>query len=282
VTRVPDGRRTATADHAGRDADGHTAATPARRGSRGALARSDKLAELLAREIVRDIASRRLQPGTPLAAEAEMVREFGVGRSSVREALRILEVQGLITIRPGWGGGPVVAEASSRSFGRTATAYMQMRGATFEQLMEARLALDPLMARLAAEHGDPDVLRVLEEQVAAMTERLRTGDEAPLDESHWVVTSTSFHDLVANASHNEILNLFGGALKDIYTDRITGVAFPKEDRKNVHRIHRDIGAAILRGDGRRAERLMRDHMVAFVDLVREQRAGLMDEVVDWR
>ncbi|HEV7679071.1 MAG TPA: FCD domain-containing protein [Candidatus Dormibacteraeota bacterium] len=246
------------------------------------LARGDKLAELLAREIVRDIAQRRLEPGTPLAAEAEMVREFGVGRSSVREALRLLEVQGIISIRPGWGGGPVVAEASTRSFGRTATAFMQLRHATFEQLMEARLALDPLMARLAAEHGDPEVLRILELQVKELSEHIRSGSEEPLDESRWVNTSTSFHDLVARASRNEILNLFGGALKDIYTDRITGVEFPHEGRKNLLRVHRDIGAAILRGEGKRAERLMRDHMVAFVDLVREQRAGLMDEVVDWR
>jgi DNA-binding FadR family transcriptional regulator len=159
---------------------------------------------------------------------------------------------------------------------------MQMRGATFEQLIEARLALDPLMARLAAEHGDPQVLQVLEEQVKLMTDHLRLGDETMLDESRWVGTSTSFHDLVANASRNEILNLFGGSLKDIYTDRITGVEFPKQDRKNVLRVHRDIGAAILRGDGKRAERLMREHMVDFVELVREQRAGLMDEVVDWR
>lgn len=250
-------------------------------GSTG-IGRTDKIAELVARELVRDIAARDLQPGTQLLAEAEMVRQFGVGRSSVREALRILEVQGIITIRPGWGGGPVVAPASSRSFGRTATAYFQLRGATFRQLMEARLALDPLMARLAAEHADPQVLRQIEEQVRVIGMRLENREHTALDDRTWVSTSTEFHDLVANASRNEILNLFGGALKDIYTDRVSGVEFAPEDRDTILRVHHDIGAAILGGDGERAERLMREHMEEFVDLVTARRAGLMDEVVDWR
>ena len=64
-----------------------------------------------------------------------MIEEYGVGRAFVREALRILEVQGLISIKAGPGGGPVVAEVSTRDFGRMSTLYFQVGGMTFRELI---------------------------------------------------------------------------------------------------------------------------------------------------
>ena len=75
--------------------------------SRPAMARrADKVSEVVARAIVHDIVSRGLEPGATLPSEAVMLARFQVGRASLREALRILEVHGLITIKPGPGGGP--------------------------------------------------------------------------------------------------------------------------------------------------------------------------------
>jgi GntR family transcriptional repressor for pyruvate dehydrogenase complex len=68
--------------------------------------RSRKLAEIVAHELVAEIAKQGLTPGRVLPPEADMVRSFGVGRATIREALRLLEVQGLIAMRPGPGGGP--------------------------------------------------------------------------------------------------------------------------------------------------------------------------------
>ena len=82
------------------------AATPSRAPRRRAV----KVAESVAREILHDIADRQLPPGATLPSEAEMVETFNVARASLREALRILEVYGLIRIKPGPGGGPVVAD----------------------------------------------------------------------------------------------------------------------------------------------------------------------------
>ncbi len=67
-----------------------------------------KTSERVARDIVHDIAVQRLQPGDALPAEADMIGQYGVSRESLREALRLLEVQGLIAIRRGPGGGPTV------------------------------------------------------------------------------------------------------------------------------------------------------------------------------
>src|SRR5581483_8404116 len=90
--------------------------------------RTEKKSEGLARRILADVLQRRLPPGTVLPSEAEMLRQYDVGRTTLREALRILEVQGLLTIRPGPGGGPVIAAAGSRGYARASSLYFQAGG----------------------------------------------------------------------------------------------------------------------------------------------------------
>jgi DNA-binding FadR family transcriptional regulator len=204
-----------------------------------------------------------------------MLRDYEVGRASLREALRLLEVHGLLSIRPGPRGGPVVSQLTSADFGRMATLYFQASGATFRELLEARLVMEPVMARLAAERRDPQMLEELAESVAA-SERLAT-----VDDLEYVRTSTDFHSVVSGMSGNKVLDLFGRAIKDVYTDRVTGTLFPQSARDRVRDEHIAIARAIRRGEAARAERLMREHMEEFALYVEKRHPGLMDEVVDW-
>ena len=127
-------------------------ATAERNGGRSRW--TEKVAEVVAREIVHDIVRRNLKPGTKLPPESEMLATYQLGRASLREALRILEVQGLIVIRPGRGGGPVVANFSSRDFGRMSTLHFHVGRATFRDLVQARMVMEPVMAGLAAQRAD--------------------------------------------------------------------------------------------------------------------------------
>lgn len=238
--------------------------------------RASKVSELVARDIVHRIVRQKLQPGAPLPAESAMLRDYEVGRASLREALRLLEVHGLLSIRPGPGGGPVVSELTSADFGRMATLYFQASGATFRELLEARLVMEPVMARLAAERRDPRMLERLAESVQA-SDQLTS-----VDDLEYVRASTDFHSLVSGMSGNHVLDLFGRAIKDVYTDRVTGTLFPASTRKRVIAEHTAIARAIRRGEPARAERLMREHMEEFAAYVQKRHPGLMDEVVDWR
>lgn len=87
--------------------------------------RAEKVSVTVAKEIVHDIARQRLAPGSVLESEGAMLRRYRVARASLREALRILEIHGLIRIKPGPGGGPVVAGVDSGDFGRMATLFFQ-------------------------------------------------------------------------------------------------------------------------------------------------------------
>src|SRR6185312_1048128 len=94
-----------------------------------------KTSEVVAFAVARDIVEHGLRCGDRLPLEAEMVDHYGVSRESLREALRLLEAQGIVTIRRGPGGGPVVGKASSMNLARTMTLYFQLAGATYDELL---------------------------------------------------------------------------------------------------------------------------------------------------
>lgn len=238
------------------------------------LKRGAKVAEALAQEIVREIVERKLPAGTLLSSEAQMIEDYGVGRGSLREALRILEIHGLITMKPGRNGGPVVIDVDTRDYGRMSSLFFQMTGVTFRQLVAARLLMEPMMARLAAERRAND----LEGKVPdAQTVPLGTGD----DDAYFGATQ-NFHKTVASMSGNPVMNLFAMSLEDIFHEHVRGMLFPKNKRRHVLKVHQEIAEAIVEGRSEEAERLMREHMEDYADYVGKRYPQLMDEVVDWR
>ncbi len=240
------------------------------------LKRGEKLYQTVARDIARRIREENLGPGASLPAEAQMLAEYGVGRASLREALRVLEVNGLITIKPGPGGGPVVAGVAPDAFGRMASLYFQVGRMTFRELIEARLVMEPVMARLAAERRDPRLLDELDRAVAG-------GDAAELSrDDEYLSTSAEFHEVVAGMSGNRILDLFGSALLEIFYERVSGMLFPVSRRGGVRDAHGAIAEAIRSGDADRAESLMREHMVEYANYAKRRHPELLDEIVDWR
>src|ERR1700761_3394215 len=95
--------------------------------------RRAKISQIVAAEIVRYVVDERLEEGDRLPTEAEMLEEFGVGRGSPREALRLLEAYGLISIRQGQNGGPVVATLRPQDLSRTLSFYFHLTGATYAE-----------------------------------------------------------------------------------------------------------------------------------------------------
>lgn len=236
--------------------------------------RSEKVSSAIAREIVRDLAQRKLAPGDMLEPESVMLQRYQVARASLREALRILEVHGLVRMKPGPGGGPVVSGVDSREFGRMATLFFQVQGIEFNELVETRLILEPMMTRLAAERHDPDENEELRKIV-------EWGRAVKADEE-WLDASNAFHAKVLSMSGNGLMSLFARAIKDIFTERASGVYLPRRGDKARGRVHAEIAEAIISGDADLAEDLMREHMSDYAKKVSKREPQLMNEVVDWR
>ncbi len=237
--------------------------------------RTEKIANSVARDIVAEVVSKDLVAGTVLSSESEMMERYEVSRGSLREALRILEVLGIVHMKPGPRGGPVLLDPDSRQFSTIATLYYQRIRATYRELLETRLVLEPEAAAMAAERRTPDHVRQLE----AYIEQSRAADLG--DDRQFRGVGQDFHDLVAEMGGNRIVNLLIRSCYDVFAGRTSGFLYPQPDRATVQTIHEQIAVAVINGNTRTARSLMFDHMEDYVRQATKQFSGLMSEVVKW-
>lgn len=247
--------------------------------ARGTRRREDrstgKISERIAREILHDIHHRKLAPGTSLPSETAMLERFGVGRASLREALRILEINGLVRIKTGPGGGPIVAAPDSRDFGQMSTLHYQAQGATFRELLDSRAALEPMLAARAAARTGQDAGRLVR-AAFEYSKQFSVSDDLEYAETH-----SDFHAAVFEASGNPVLALLANSIKDIWSVRVTAVLFSEDKRPLIDQAHADITRAIERHDARKAEQLMRDHMEYYQQYCELRYPARLDDTVDW-
>ena len=238
--------------------------------------RRQKTAEVIAAEILDLITNNGLMEGQPLMSEAGMLKAYDGGRGTIREALRLLETNGLITIKAGPGGGAVVGAVDPVYFGRMASRYFQMGGATIRDLIEARLILEPTATALAAQRRD-----------VAGTDRLRAWLEAEdgvstTDVTTYMADAHEFHSIVLGMSGNVILDLIALAIKDVFNTRVRSAVYPAKARKQVQAVHRQIAALVLDGRGDEAADLMREHLQEFAAYAARRLPGLLDDKVSWQ
>lgn len=250
-----------------------------RRRTAGTFRRTEKISEVIAREIVRD--SRNLPPGTMLPPEAKLLEQYRVSRASLREAMRLLEVQGLVIIRPGPGGGPMIAEADSLHFGRMASLYFHMSGATHRDTLNARLLLEPIVAGLIAERQDPVHIRMLKEYLeSAKTTMEGKLPQPSADLSDEQQRALEFHAMLMSMSGNPVLTLIVRSLQDLRVDQLTGDGVHPEG--NIEHVHCEIAKAIIEGRRADTERLMREHMHDFIEYESKNDPGYLEQTVSWR
>lgn len=213
-----------------------------------------KASDVLARELRERILSGELAEGTPLPAERELVKQTQMSRATVREALRILEVQNLVRVRAGRAGGAFVQRPTPKSMASSVTMLIRGQKIKLADLMETREALEPFCAELAARKRTDDDLAVLDKankQIADPDTDLAAFLQANLD----------WHVGVATASHNELLIGFMTALSQAIYAGTENAKFVDDNVRTVTaRAHRSITAAIRSRDADTANRRMRRHV----------------------
>lgn len=202
-----------------------------------------------------------LRPGERLPAEAEIATMFGVGRTTVREALRLLASQGLVTTRRGAGGGTFIVspdrDAISQYLEVSLGLLVGSHRPAVEDLLEARLALEKPAARLAALRHDRD-------QLAEISATIPEGSAPNVD-----MYQSKFHEAVLGASGNTMLKVMTRPVFDVLRTRLMRSAASPEFWERVVVEHRQILEAIARRDGEGAEKSMHDHLTHLSSVYRD-------------
>ncbi|MFD1611446.1 FadR/GntR family transcriptional regulator [Sphingomonas tabacisoli] len=223
--------------------------TPKRRKEKSGT-RARKRSEQVALQIIEKIAQRGQQPGDKLPQEPEMLEEYDVSRSSLREGLRLLEVQGLITIRTGPGNGTEVGQIDPANLSRTLGLYLIMSRINLRQLLDAWLTVEPILARLAAECPDREKVERLIRPFATHG----THDDRNVE------SGLAFHDMVAEAANNPVLALILAAVGYLVTEQVRIFAPEFELTHATVHSHEVLADCILAGDGDQAAALMLAHL----------------------
>jgi DNA-binding FadR family transcriptional regulator len=243
---------------------------------RGAVPSPEKVAMLIARDIVRQIGTEQVKTGDPLSSEVDMAGAYNVGRTSIREALRILEVQGLISIKTGPSGGPVVTDPTSADAGRMLSMHLNVRSCTFGELASARLQLDPILASQAAENRTAESLERLRD-IVAMMEVIPANNN-----TEWARTASMFNAIMAAMSGNGVLALISSSLRAIYAERITSIQYTPKVRQNSLAYYRKIIEAIENRDGMAAQKATFSLISEALKQMNRLYPDILNSVVDWR
>ncbi len=236
-----------------------------------------KTSETVARDIVHSVVTGGLGHGDSLPSEARMLEQYGVSRESLREGLRLLEAQGLITLRRGPGGGPVVGKVDPANLGRVSTLYYHLVGANYGELFEAWAVAEGYLAERAARNEDRALVRATLEPY--LTEQ--NGDLGDLEA--FVVHHTEFHTDVGALAGNRVMQLSLMAIGQTVTHHIANTADPRDVADILLHDHRLIAAAIIAGKPIKARDLMRVHLEGVADFYDQLSGGeILDQLIEWR
>jgi GntR family transcriptional repressor for pyruvate dehydrogenase complex len=191
-----------------------------------------------------------LKPGDILPAERLLAEQFGVSRTVIREAIKILELQGVIEVQH--GRGAVVVKPSADSVASSVVRFLRIQSSPLWALLELRTILEVEIAALAAERATPDDLKHLDEMLARMSGLV----DRP---SEYVELDMEFHRGLWRAAHNQLFPL---VLEPFITlsreSRRLGANVPNAPRRSIE-VHRRVLAAVHARDQESAREIMREH-----------------------
>jgi GntR family transcriptional repressor for pyruvate dehydrogenase complex len=219
-------------------------------------ARTGRVSEVIVRRIKKQISDGRLAAGHKLPAERAMARQFKTSRVSVREAYRSLEELGLLRIRRGAEGGAFIVKFNHEPVLRSLSLVLGLGKSPHTELTEARMLLEPPIARLAA-------LRASAEDIARLERTLLEEEDEVLRRStDFKPTASHFHRAIADCTRNLPLIVLMNALADLTAEAAStlDVSVRTRHRKKNCEYHRLIFEAIRKREDQAAYALMVRHV----------------------
>jgi DNA-binding FadR family transcriptional regulator len=223
--------------------------------------RQPRLAEMVAASLRARILDGSLAEGDTLPRQEDLLAEFRVSPPAVREALRILETEGLISVRRGNVGGAIVHVPKARGVAYMISLVLQVGNTSLDDVGNALRELEPLCAAMCASRPDRHTT-VVPKLRAIVAEQVETIDSVV----YYDVPARNFHETLAASCGNDTLILVVGALESLWTAHEQRLYRHQEatehGRRYSLRAHEKLLAAIEEGDAEGAAKLARRHVEA--------------------
>lgn len=213
-----------------------------------------RLYEAIVKQLQDLIVNNKLKPGEKLPPERQLAEELNVSRTSIREALRTLEMMGYLESKVGISGGTFVKDVTMESF-VSPFSQMLVRNPNFiTDLLETRLVLEIEVARLAALRRNEDDLQNINSAIEAMEKEIADGGTG-------INGDNGYHRALGSAAHNDVLMNMVRMCGDLMEmQREEHLANLDGEPERALKSHKAIYKAIKAGDGEKAQSLMKRHI----------------------
>ena len=216
--------------------------------------RSKRIHEIIIDQVKDAVFSGRLRPGDRLFSERELVEQFSVSRTTVREALRTLENQGILVIKQGSEGGAFVAEAGHGILTESLSNMLRLGKVNVADLTDARLIIEPEAARLAAKRATKKDIEKLDKILEQAKKSKKTLRKTRL-------INLEFHRQMAHISRNPVVIFMIESVIDVMVENIHRTALDATAIKRVIDSHQEIIQAIKNQNYDRTFHIMRSHIL---------------------
>lgn len=229
--------------------------------------KTKRLYEEIVEQIKRMLTDGKLKPGDRLLPERDLAEQFKVSRASVREAIRTLEMLGIIDIRP--GEGTFIRDTETDAIIRPLAMFLAVERSSLLDMFEMRRIFETATARLAAQRATQEEVDQIEAMLENMRERLNVQDPARGEEF-----DAAFHYAVAEATHNSLLTKLFKTVSEEFAkaNSVARRQLYQSGEENAQRIidqHTEILEAIRAHAPEAAANAMRAHLVFAEDELRK-------------
>jgi len=212
-----------------------------------------RVSDQIIKQIKELIFSGGLTVGDQLPTERDLAKQLGVSRVPVREALFSLERSGLLTIKRGTGGGAFVSEPNVDPFGEFFALMLHLGKASVHDLTEARLLIEPNVAKLAAERASVEDLKRIEKTIRQYEEVVNRKAERRF-------ADMNFHISLVEASKNIAMSITIRGLMLLLYETVRDLNLSVDDRRRVISSHKEVFEAVKARDPEGAFQSMANHV----------------------
>jgi GntR family transcriptional repressor for pyruvate dehydrogenase complex len=193
------------------------------------------------------------KPGDKLPPEAQLAKQLNLGRQTIREALRLLELSGFITVQKGGGGGPVIKDTILQRIGDLFLDAFRMKKISMEELTEVRSDIERIVLGYVIDRADESDIKRLKKNVREA--RKKIDRKVPATQENF-----QFHRLLAEASKNHLFVIVMESIMAAHSEILSRSGSGLETSANVVAYHEDILRTVVEKDRNMALQLLEKHI----------------------